>query len=83
MAIAGYDCAVWMMGHILSDDGVKNCITVFGLEKSRITGEQGDDSVHQCFQGVWMSCSVIRINQCQDSFRLDINRSGSLARQVF
>ncbi|MEC8126147.1 MAG: hypothetical protein VX064_00795 [Pseudomonadota bacterium] len=49
MAIAGYDCAVWIMGHTLSDDGVKHCITVIGLEKSRITREQGDDSGHQCF----------------------------------
>ena len=47
MAIAGYDCMVWIMGHNVSDDGAKKCITVFGLEKSRVAWEQGDDSVRQ------------------------------------
>lgn len=46
-AAAGYDCVVWIMGHHLSDDGVKQSITAIGLKTHRVAREQGDDSVSQ------------------------------------
>ena len=47
MAAAAYDCVVWIMGHNLLDDDVKQPVTVIGLEKSQVAWEQGDDSVRQ------------------------------------
>ena len=64
---AGYDCMVWITGHHLPDDGAKLSITVIGLKTSQVAREQGDDSVSQKVQRVWMSSSVIRVVQCQDN----------------
>lgn len=68
LAVLGYDCMLWIMGHNLSDDGTNQCIIVIGLEKRRVFWESGHDSVCQWFERAWMSCSIISVDQCQDGF---------------